>query len=180
MQKKFKTFQWYRDDDANLDENGNKREDGSPPINDKITRLQREFEIFNQRRDRVREAFQRQQEFEYEFQEITSHSTFSPITSHSANPFEMLSDDITVGILSFLTLDDIQTTNIFGVCKKFNSLSNNEYLWKELCRRKWKYTGLDVYFREIPSLPKERSWKWLARCLRVNTKFSYLIKILLC
>jgi len=67
------------------------------------------------------------------------------------DPFKLLPSDVALYILSFLSVKDVSSTS--RVRKKWNQLSNTDFLWREIFLKQYGHPKLD------PKAPKSVNWK---------------------
>jgi len=93
------------------------------------------------------------------------------------NWFDWLPDEIITLIFSFIPPRDLFGIEL--VCKRFHSLSNSEYNWKQACLQWWsqilpkeKPSILEDCIQWSNSFDNTKNWKWLTKCITARYKES--------
>lgn len=82
------------------------------------------------------------------------------------NYLQLLPQELIMHILCYLNLESLPS--VFRTCKQFQVHSYNDTVWREVCYAKWR-ERFSSYIPHGPVKPNGRSWKWMARTLRVSS-----------
>lgn len=86
-------------------------------------------------------------------------------SNNPVNYFQLLPQELIMHILCYANMESLPS--IFRTCKQFQAQSYNDLVWKEVCHSMWR-ERYSSYIPHGPIKPNGRSWKWMARTLRVS------------